>query len=127
MKQIVCLLREGGRGAASRSRGIILTNCSRASLLSTKPNELMNSRFYYPTNAGSLGEPRHVHDSASPTQQYPSSHFQAEHAENGVLALNILRTKKERRESESGRQSDEITPAQSVPAEVCALSGGPRN
>ena len=41
----------------------------------------MNSRFYDPTNTGSLGEPRRVHNSASPTQQCPSSRFQAEQAE----------------------------------------------
>jgi two-component system, cell cycle response regulator DivK len=39
----------------------------------------MNSRFYYPTNAGSLGEPRRASSFISPTEKRASSGFGTDH------------------------------------------------
>jgi hypothetical protein len=60
--------------------------CGPAGAYSAKPDKLMNSRFYYPTNTGSLGEPRQAHNFASPIQLCPSSRFQAEHAERTLAS-----------------------------------------
>ncbi len=50
----------------------------------------MNSTFYYPTNTGSLGEPRRVNSFMETVQHRPSASFGADNRWTGLVKRTVL-------------------------------------